>query len=367
MKRGFTLIELLGVIILISLLMIIILPSIINSIKQSTGDTDKITIDLIYDAASIYISNHKNDFPKIKGNKYVINLKDLIEEEILASEVKLSNGDITNKKCIEVTYEGSYKYELKDSGSCKKAGMCTKVNFETATKYVGDNTKTIGNIPSDGIYNAGDEYICEVGPGINYKFYVLNTAQENAKTVDLIMSHNINSDGSIAYSGITNTGNNIYNLTSWINEEDYLKENGKSSDWGDSGNNNKGPITALNFLKKATSKWTNLDRIIVNTYIDTSGKVYNMKEYKMYARLPYYSEVSMVSSDTKWLINNLYNSASITGLNDIKTITGYWTLSSKPYGAWGIRGDGTLFGVYIYRDSVYGVRPVITVSVDAIN
>ena len=118
--------------------MIIILPNLTNSIKDSTKDTDKITIDLIYDAASIYISNHKGSFPKVKGNKYVINLSDLIEDGILTSPIKLSDSDITNNKCIEVTYDGNYKYELKNSGSCKASGMCVKVDLKTATKYVDD-------------------------------------------------------------------------------------------------------------------------------------------------------------------------------------------------------------------------------------
>ena len=113
MQKGFTLVELLGVIILISLLMVIVFPAIINSIKKTSSNTDNMTLELIYNASDIYIKNHINDFPKVEGNKYVITLKELVEEDLLTSNIKLSNNKIDNK-CIEVTYSESYQYNLKD-------------------------------------------------------------------------------------------------------------------------------------------------------------------------------------------------------------------------------------------------------------
>lgn len=116
MQKGFTLIELLGVIILISLLMILVFPSIINSIKKTSNSTDEMTLELIYNASDIYVKNHINDFPKVEGNKYVITLRELVDEDLLTSNIKLSNSNdnLIDKKCIEVTYDENYKYELKD-------------------------------------------------------------------------------------------------------------------------------------------------------------------------------------------------------------------------------------------------------------
>ena len=61
-KNGFTLIELLGVIIILSLLVTLVFPSIINSVRNSSENTDEVTLQLIYNAADLYIDNHKNEF-----------------------------------------------------------------------------------------------------------------------------------------------------------------------------------------------------------------------------------------------------------------------------------------------------------------
>lgn len=121
-NKGFTLIELLGVIIILALLMIIVFPSIINSVKNSSNKTDGLTKELIYNAANLFIDDHINDFPKMNGSKYSIELSTLVGEGLLTGPIKLSgsNLDITNSKCIQVTYNNGYKYELKDSGSCKE-------------------------------------------------------------------------------------------------------------------------------------------------------------------------------------------------------------------------------------------------------
>lgn len=131
-NRGFTLMELLGVIIILALLMIIVFPSIINSVKNSSNKTDTLTKELIYNAADLFISEHKNDFPKMNGSKYSIELKDLVDEGFLISPIKLSDSDldITNSKCIQVIYQGSYNYELKDTGTCKY-----QINYNLPSEY----------------------------------------------------------------------------------------------------------------------------------------------------------------------------------------------------------------------------------------
>lgn len=96
--------------------MILVFPSIINSIKKTSNSTDEMTLELIYNASDIYVKNHINDFPKVEGNKYVITLRELVDEDLLTSNIKLSNSNdnLIDKKCIEVTYDENYKYELKD-------------------------------------------------------------------------------------------------------------------------------------------------------------------------------------------------------------------------------------------------------------
>ena len=121
-KNGFTLMELMGVIVILSLLIVLCLPSIVNFIKSSNDETDKITLDLIYNATENYIKEYKNDYPKIKENVYCIPLIDLVDDGKLKSPIKFSDSeeDITNKKIVEVTYDGKFKYELKSECIEKK-------------------------------------------------------------------------------------------------------------------------------------------------------------------------------------------------------------------------------------------------------
>ena len=119
-NKGFTLIELLGVIIILGLLAILVFPSIINSVRNSSKKTDDLTFDLIYNAADLYIDNHKNNFPKINGGKYIVDLEDLVGEEFLVSPIKLSESDddLTNQKCVQVSYNNGFDYELKNYSEC---------------------------------------------------------------------------------------------------------------------------------------------------------------------------------------------------------------------------------------------------------
>lgn len=176
-KKGFTLIELIGVILIVSLLILLVLPKIVNSVRNSSDDTDNLTKEMIYKASELYIANHVNDFPKTNGNKFVIKLKDLVDEKLLTSPIELSdNSDITSDKCVEITYNGKYKYELKDSGTCEKRLYCSL--------YDSDGDKKI---------DLGEEVTCGTE-----KFYVIpndSSAHESTKTegnITLLAKYNLN-------------------------------------------------------------------------------------------------------------------------------------------------------------------------------
>ncbi|MBE6139659.1 MAG: prepilin-type N-terminal cleavage/methylation domain-containing protein [Firmicutes bacterium] len=139
-NKGFTLIEVLGVVILIALLLLIVFPNIINFIKKSSDEQDRLTKELIFSAADSYIKDHINNFPKVDGIedgiKYAIELKDLVDEGLLVSPIKYSDSeDITNDKCVQVTYENN-KYEKKLEDECKSQCVLTrKKDASLYTKY----------------------------------------------------------------------------------------------------------------------------------------------------------------------------------------------------------------------------------------
>ncbi|MBR2840710.1 MAG: type II secretion system protein [Bacilli bacterium] len=60
MKRGFTLIELIGTIVILGLILVLIVPTISNSLKKGVSDADNTTIENIKRAARNYASDNKD-------------------------------------------------------------------------------------------------------------------------------------------------------------------------------------------------------------------------------------------------------------------------------------------------------------------
>ena len=86
-NRGYTLLELLGVIVILALLTTLVFPSVLNAIKKSSDQTDKLSMDLINNAVDLFISENKNDYPKINGNTYCIPLVELTKSDYLKTEI----------------------------------------------------------------------------------------------------------------------------------------------------------------------------------------------------------------------------------------------------------------------------------------
>lgn len=119
-NRGYTLLELLGVIVILALLTTLVFPSILNSIKESSDDADKLSMNLIDNAVDLYIENHANDFKKRNGSRFIIEMNELIEDGNLPSNIKISDIDSIEEKCIQVIYiNNKYMYELKNEGTCE--------------------------------------------------------------------------------------------------------------------------------------------------------------------------------------------------------------------------------------------------------
>ena len=165
-NKGFTLIELLGVIILLTLLIIIVYPNIIDSVKNSSEKTDELTLRMIYDAADLYVSDNKKKFTGTYNGKYIIDLKDLVDADILSSPIKLSNSDdITNDKCVQVTYsyEDGYKYELRDNGECE--GPSYSITYNLKNVEIDNSLETI---------QEKERYIATLTLKTGYKDYILD-------------------------------------------------------------------------------------------------------------------------------------------------------------------------------------------------
>ena len=177
------------------------------------------------------------------------------------------------------------------------------------------------------------------------------------------MERNICSDGTLAISTKTCT-------VAWISEHDYGC--GERDDY--CSENDKVPITAMNYLNSATSSWTNIPNLNI-TYNDEDGR-YGSIKLEGKARLPYHREVNAVGCEDysgltcpAWMVEYLYNAGpeyeTTYQKNPIEGIAGYWTLSSSvddSYDAWSVNSDGFVGNGAVGYDGYFGARPVINLK-----
>ena len=366
-KSGFTLIELLAVIILLSLIIFIVFPSITNSVRNYNKKTDKVVLTMLESASDLYISDNLSDFPKEKESKYCISINELIENDYLKNGIEYNGVDITHSHSIQVTYEDGFNYELVDNNMCAE--------YRNVCKLISGNEKEIGS-----------KYECEVKPGTKYNFYVLSKEEDK---LNLIMERNICDNGELA------TAENKCTVA-WISDSTYGC--GVDDDSTYCARHDKGPVTAMTYLHNATNDWINIPNMImdyenenidysiqekgtngygiiktinnITTITDKEGNVTATYE-NLKARLPKYSEVKVNGCRTTsgscplWLVDYLNEYSAYTGgKTNITEIYGYWTLSSfADYfsGAWNVDYDGSVGANYVFLDGRYGSRPVITV------
>ena len=97
-KKGFTLMEMLGVIIILSLLMVLVFPNIVNSVRNSTDKTNKVTEDLVSTALDLYMSDNGYE---INSLYFCIPLQQLIDEGYLKKPIKYDDlDDISSVKSV---------------------------------------------------------------------------------------------------------------------------------------------------------------------------------------------------------------------------------------------------------------------------
>lgn len=108
-KKGFTLIELIGTIVILSLALVLIIPTVTNSIKKSVEDADASTKKSIEAAARNYVSDNRS--------VSCVNIETLIENGYLNDDLKRPSNkeNITGSVRIDKKQNsaGKIKYTLK--------------------------------------------------------------------------------------------------------------------------------------------------------------------------------------------------------------------------------------------------------------
>jgi len=351
-KKAFTLVELMGVITILGLISLLIAPTIVNQIRNSKDKIDEVTLKLIYSATDLYLDSKENEYPKNKGSIYCLKLGDLVDNGKLSSPVLNSNGDeISLDRIIAVNVtNNNYNYSM--PSSC-----------EYNQTYQNGVMVSTNSCIEEGKCEPGTEVSVDVNYTDTYNFYVLN---DDSSEITLIMDRNL--------------GDRVV----WASKADYNDD----TNYGTNGNNNKGPITALNYLNNQTADWTNIDVIESYTYNNNLNGTTNTSGYQKLeikngkatlknqdgsetnelegvsrARLLTYEEVEDSKLTNSGAIAT-YLYGNLSSSNTIESPYGHWLLTTSPelsrytrvmyYGGTGL--DSVDF------DGPYGVRPVITLK-----
>ena len=115
MKRnGFTLVELLAVVSILSLLLLLVAPKIVNQLNNSKEDVNDATKKIIYNAAENFIKDFNIDIKDYETK--CIPVEELQDEKYLSNSVtdNESGVDIKENKSVKVTYDEDlgYNFEL---------------------------------------------------------------------------------------------------------------------------------------------------------------------------------------------------------------------------------------------------------------
>jgi len=359
-EKGFTLIELLAIIVILGIIAVIAVPTVKKLTDEAKLKAFENTARGIIKAGNLYYSR-KDMMDELNGDM-TFSFPDNAEELELqgklpenGSMIINEDGDvalaISNKKyCITKRFDTNDIEIKEDYEKCKNPGIPVMVSENNCIKT---------GMCSDNDILAGIKVTVNVNDNENYDFYVI---KDTGTELTLIMDRNI--------------GEQI----AWVSALDY-KDN---DNYGTYGNNNKGPITVLNYLNNEISDWDNIPAITSYTYGNNlNGTTYSTGYQKleitngtgiltsqdgsttttvdgiMRARLLTSEEANFLKSmNSNTMPTWLYTNLSVE--NTIESPWGYWYLTAFTYIsslAYNTRYDGLIYDTHVRENC--GVRPVI--------
>lgn len=373
-NKGYTLIELLGVMILLALLISLVLPSVINSIKLSSEEQDSLTNKLIINAAKTYIDDNADDFYSIYGNTYCISLNTLVENNYLKDSVELDGKNATNSKSVKVNYTNKYSYEIVDNNACTEKIItynngqpiyfdiedgigCTKEEYESSY----DEEKGYylnSNMGYNGKDGTGNQNSC-------LKFYAFNN-DSKSKTINLILDHNTTGTVYWDSNGITTDGPNEVLTQLYLDTKDW-----------------NGTIEPKNYIVQSGDITYEIDYNDYKARLITANEIAKITNYIGWDEKTSYSwyffdsktnEASttctignITGCKYQWLYDRTNETCTTYGClnNSDISLSGYWTSSINCHSslsnrAWFVYFDGKVYSSDV-TESTYGIRPVIEV------
>ena len=408
-KNGFTLVELLAVIVVLSLILVIAVPSVNKYIKQSKEKAYNTQISTIIEAVQAYASANSGLLPRKEEFVVKITLGQLKSSGLIKEEVKNPNDDkyFDDALTIEIKKKGeTYTYDIVESTITTRDGEKSPIiNFNgspmvtynlnaTYTELGASATDSDGNaisnividksnlvMSAEGIYQV--KYTATDTKGISstvYRnVYVSNNKYANGTAIyfnpnsnsvcskEEATSNTSKSNGCMKWYAFNDEGNNTVNLLLDHNTTAKVA-------WASSGKNANGPVEVKTQLENDIASWNgavkSTARLIEASEIAKITGYPNWNNNRYYFHTNSNTEYKGAAGTNRyaWLFDNT-RECTTYGCNVADSSAGaYWT--NTAYSG----NFNTAFTVYyigilshdnnVANASGPGVRPVIEVSRD---
>ena len=408
-KKGFTLVELLAVIIILSLVLVIAVPSVNKYIKQSKEKAYDAQISTIIEAAQAYASTNPELLPNRENISVKVTLGQLKSSGLIKEEVKNPNDDkyFDDALTIEIKKKGeTYTYDIVESTITTRDGekspkitlngspMVTYNLNATYTELGASATDSDGNaisnividksnlvMSAEGIYQV--KYTATDTKGISSTVYRNVYVSNNKYANGTAIYFNPNSNSVCSKAEATSNTSKSNGCMKWYTFNDdgsstvnlLLDHNTTATvAWASTGTNANGPVEVKKQLENDIASWNgavkSTARLIEASEIAKITGYPNWNNNRYYFHTNSNTEYKGAAGTNRyaWLFDNTYNCTTY-GCNVADSSAGaYWT-NTADSGNFNTAFTVYYIGILSHDNSVAnasgpGVRPVITVSRD---
>ena len=408
-KKGFTLVELLAVIFMLSLILVIAVPSVNRYIKQSKEKAYNTQISTIIEAAQAYASANSGLLPRKEEFVVKITLGQLKSSGLIKEEVKNPNDDkyFDDALTIEIKKKGeTYTYDIVESTITTRDGekspiinlngspMVTYNLNATYTELGASATDSDGNaisnividksnlvMSAEGIYQV--KYTATDTKGISSTVYRNVYVSNNKYANGTAIYFNPNSNSVCSKAEATSNTSKSNGCMKWytFNDEgsstvNLLLDHNTTAKvaWASTGTNANGPVEVKKQLENDIASWNgavkSTARLIEASEIAKITGYPNWNNNRYYFHTNSNTEYKGAAGTNRyaWLFDNTYNCTTY-GCNVADSSAGaYWT-NTADSGNFNTAFTVYYIGILSHDNSVAnasgpGVRPVITVSRD---
>ena len=408
-KKGFTLVELLAVIFILSLILVIAVPSVNRYIKQSKEKAYNTQISTIIEAAQAYASANSGLLPRKEEFVVKITLGQLKSSGLIKEEVKNPNDDKYFDDALTIKIKKNkenYIYEVVENTITTRDGeeapkitlngspMVTYNLNATYTELGASATDSDGNaisnividksnlvMSAEGIYQV--KYTATDTKGISSTVYRNVYVSNNKYANGTAIYFNPNSNSVCSKAEATSNTSKSNGCMKWytFNDEgsstvNLLLDHNTTATvaWASTGTNANGPVEVKKQLENDIASWNgavkSTARLIEAREIAKIPGYPNWNNNRYYFHTNSNTEYKGAAGTNRyaWLFDNTYNCTTY-GCNVADSSAGaYWT-NTADSGNFNTAFTVYYIGILSHDNSVAnasgpGVRPVITVSRD---